>query len=860
MLYVNGISETLSLRNNTKSFAVAIVALLALSAVAAVLPAALANLPTNTAMPDRDTGTVVGVSPTLVGLTQDVLINIMTYPAPSGPTYYAQSLVKDILGSVGLDNISVTFTHPDGTKETFMPIDQTLEQAGLKIPGLAQIVGSLQFHYKPTQVGTYSVTASFPGKTYYEPLLNLSVYYKPSSARVAATFTVQEDIVLAGQLNGWPWSPLPNAYWENPVSTNNREWAAISGDWVQPPGFLVTEYFSKYNYYSTAPNSPHILWANQVSLGGLLGGFWGSLPYGGGGGAGNIILDGKIYQNDVAGGTFQCVNLRTGEVLWHAPGSVSLAQRIDPAYQTITQVNEGSIDVWLWDTTPNTGVWKQYEPFTGALRRTIINVPKMGTTGYLGGGTSTPTTAFMDGNPIVIFTEFGGFNTTRPNQLAYANLIKWDLSKLTETIGIVQVTSNDWTKGIVWNVSVTEPNEPGPGDNGFHGFRAQVFPEANVVVVKSHNDMQYMAGYDLTTGAKLWKNNATVLDIGVRDPDCGPNGPIILLDGVTQDFVAYNVKTGQEQWRASMGELPWAMIPNYNYVVNFPKRVFYYGSYDGYVYAVNADTGVRIWQSDYIGEEFESIYNNQPFNGASVGADGKLYFSTATTYSLMPRTRFHALVAIDEATGKFLWKMPIGIQPSAIADGYLIGTDGENGMQYAIGKGKTATTVSASPAVGSGVTIQGTVMDMSPGQLGTAAVSEADMSEWMDYLHGQNATLINSPPTPTGVVVQLTAVGPDGAAVDLGMVTSDSSGLFKKMWKPTAEGEYTIYATFAGSDSYWASYAETALGVGPAASSGGQQPTNEVVDNTMTIIGVGIALAIIIAIVGALLFLTLRKR
>jgi len=68
------------------------------SAVVAILPAALANLPTNTAMPDRDTGTVVGVSPTLVGLTQEVLINIMTYPAPSGPTYYAQSLVKDILG------------------------------------------------------------------------------------------------------------------------------------------------------------------------------------------------------------------------------------------------------------------------------------------------------------------------------------------------------------------------------------------------------------------------------------------------------------------------------------------------------------------------------------------------------------------------------------------------------------------------------------------------------------------------------------------------------------------------------------------------------------------------------------------
>ena len=31
---------------------------------------------------------------------------------------------------------------------------------------------------------------------------------------------------------------------------------------------------------------------------------------------------------------------------------------------------------------------------------------------------------------------------------------------------------------------------------------------------------------------------------------------------------------------------------------------------------------------------------------------------------------------------------------------------------------------------------------------GVPAVADEDMSEWMDYLYMQNATLLNNPPTP----------------------------------------------------------------------------------------------------------------
>jgi len=49
-------------------------------------------------------------------------------------------------------------------------------------------------------------------------------------------------------------------------------------------------------------------------------------------------------------------------------------------------------------------------------------------------------------------------------------------------------------------------------------------------------------------------------------------------------------------------------------------------------------------------------------------------------------------------------------------------------------------------------------MDMSPGAEKTPCVSDADMDEWMDYLYGQNATLLNDPPKPEGVSVRLSAI------------------------------------------------------------------------------------------------------
>ncbi len=95
-----------------------------------------------------------------------------------------------------------------------------------------------------------------------------------------------------------------------------------------------------------------------------------------------------------------------------------------------------------------------------------------------------------------------------------------------------------------------------------------------------------MEAFDMNTGALLWKNNNTVFDIDVQIEGIAtsPNGPVIKNDGSSGNYVAYDVKTGQEIWRAPTGQDPWGMLPAYTFVYN--NGVHFMGSYDGHVYAL----------------------------------------------------------------------------------------------------------------------------------------------------------------------------------------------------------------------------------------------------------------------------------
>ena len=111
----------------------------------------------------------------------------------------------------------------------------------------------------------------------------------------------------------------------------------------------------------------------------------------------------------------------------------------------------------------------------------------------------------------------------------------------------------------------------------------------------------------------------------------------------------------------------------------------------------------------------------------------------------------------------------------------------------------------------------------------------------------------------TGVPVSIDAIDPTGNFVHIADVTSDVSGSFGYMWKPSMVGEYRVTATFAGDDSYGTSFAETTVGVveAPQTTEPTTPTTTPPIDPVPYILGVGIAIILALAIATILI---LRKR
>jgi hypothetical protein len=224
--------------------------------------------------------------------------------------------------------------------------------------------------------------------------------------------------------------------------------------------------------------------------------------------------------------------------------------------------------------------------------------------------------------------------------------------------------------------------------------------------------------------------------------------------------------------------------------------------------------------------------------------------------------------AINITTGEGIWKIAscqsgLGtgsrVFQGSIADGYLLYSDAYTGYMFTVGKGQSQTTVAA-PAtnieVGQSFTITGTVLDMSPAQKGTAAISDESMDAWMEYKHMQ----MPKPSDATGVPVQLTAIDPNGNLINIGTAISDTDGEYGFSWAPEVAGLYRVIATFAGSESYGISTDSTyftAVDV-PAATAA---PTPQPQTTTDTYFVPAVAGLLIVMIIGfAVITLMLLKK
>ncbi len=176
----------------------ALILLLTISAMMASAPFANAQTPT------RDCTAYLSLNPHLLGLGQAMTVNLWILPSPATLNFgwYDE----------GFRDVAITFTRPDGSKDTFMPIDGS---GGLD-PGETEMIGAIWFYYTPNQIGTWSVKFSMPGQTI--GLGKEAIYYE-SAASPTATFTVQSEKVQIG----FPPVSLPSGYWERPINSDNRE-------------------------------------------------------------------------------------------------------------------------------------------------------------------------------------------------------------------------------------------------------------------------------------------------------------------------------------------------------------------------------------------------------------------------------------------------------------------------------------------------------------------------------------------------------------------------------------------------------------------------------------------------------------
>ena len=78
----------------------------------------------------------------------------------------------------------------------------------------------------------------------------------------------------------------------------------------------------------------------------------------------------------------------------------------------------------------------------------------------------------------------------------------------------------------------------------------------------------------------------------------------------------------------------------------------------------------------------------------------------------------------------------------------------------------------------------------------------------MDALRVQ---AIRTPNNATGVPVTISVIDANGNFRKIGTTTSDATGFYSFQWIPDIAGKYTVIATFAGSNAYYGSSAETSF-------------------------------------------------
>jgi hypothetical protein len=853
--------------NKTKTATIALVLMLTMSATLIALPVVNAHTPPWSIK----TYGFISAAPNPVGLGQTIFINFWVHmPAPN----------VDYLNGLDVWTFTVLVTAPDHHQTTLGPFK-------------GDATGGTYTTFVPDQLGNYSFTMNFPGQTVTQnggifgpPIPWAGDYFQPCTA--TTTVTVQQE-----KVEPYPETPLPTGYWQRPIYAMNDLWSTIGGNWLGlgASTFHTTGLYNgsgNFAPYTTAPNTPHIIWTRPIKPGGQYGGEFGGnelthyvstsqyQPL-----YGPIVIAGRLYWQERPGSSadptgWNCVDIKTGELIWHKniTDSLLFGQILD--YVSINQYG-GYAYLWANRPTvfPNTGsTYGMYDAWTGNWICDIVNATSTAGIGIFGLNWLLDMRSckgsllgyYVNGTNLCLWNSTKCILTGTGPFFNSPGVFGW------EAWSPAQGGQYSFNHGIVWSKPIPTTLNNQTLSLGISAYT----PDVIVLDQMSGPGFAPQWGWSVDVGMSardgslLWgpfnRTWTPFTYLELYGNNVG-SGVYCYFDRTTFEVTAFSLTTGQKAWGP-------VLLPHNSWDMYGMARLLGYGNLytmglGGYVNCIDLKTGAIKWTYFTGGSGYDTpygVWTIWTFSRQTL-ADGKLYFGEGHEYS-PPTFRGAQEICLDAFTGKQLWSV-LGFYvegPPTIADGVMVVDNAYDMQLYAFSKGQTATTVSVSqsPVVnGSATVIQGTVTDQSPGKTcfgtpaaGTPAIGDAYMKPWMEYLYMQQPI----PHNATGVPVLLQAIGPDGTLTDIASVTSDAFGNFKYLWTPPTTGAYSILASFLGSDSYYASYAETALGVSPsppAPTPAAEPPAPP--DYTPMFAGIIAAVAVAIAI-GIINLYAIRKR
>jgi PQQ-like domain len=786
----------------------------------------------------------VSVAPTPVGVGQTVQVYMwVDTPLPNAV----------ITNDIRRHGYTLTITKPDGSVVT-QNWDLITDTTGVQF-----------YSYTPDQIGTYAIKFNYAGQNYTWSGDYLNDFF--GAANATTTLTVQQD-PLPIPISTYP---LPTEYWTRPIEGQNTVWYTIASNWLNAP-YIRTGATStggagwgRFQPDGIGPESSHVMWTKSIQYGGVVGGnstaVSGETYYMGGSYqvrfSNAIVMQGTLfyqepYGNSGAGGDIVAVDLTTGQELWRV-NSTATGTSIVPSLGYLYSFETGNQHGVLPDglliapvtVTGQGTVWRAYDPRTGVLTSmNITNVPSGSASGNL--SPSSGSTASI-GGPLGEYLIYSLTNLGTTTNIKYY-LSQWNSSNVIGTnfsngvgtwySGTANASANS---AYDWNISI--PSLKGQ----WSIFRDVLYNNLLLLLQGSFGTGPRTNGGGVnvtaislnpaTRGQVLWSkyyapapNNVTRALVAVD----ATAGTFVTEDKETLEINGFSLADGSHLWTTGPVVTEWDTLRRDT--LSAYGRLYASG-YDGILYCYDDKTGDLLWtygnggvgNSTY--EGLGTAYGHMPMF-VDVIADGKVYLGT-TEHS--PNSPFYKDVryrCVNATDGTEIWTLTgwgTGMYVGAndiVADGYFVYLNCYDMQVYSVGKGPSQMTVTApdvSVALGSSISIKGTITDISAGTTqqtqaarfpnGVAAVSDASQKLWMEYVYMQK-------PRPTntiGVPVTINVVDSNGNYREIGATTSDADGYFSLNWKPDITGQYTVYASFAGSASYWPSHAVTSFAVDPAA-------------------------------------------